>query len=213
MISCVLNPTLIKINKAKKIGNYAITPSYKCNWFCKYCIVDTHNREDPDFEVIKKQINDILPKSFVAISGGEPGLVPKDKLNYIYSALLLKECFIQVNTNGTFFKNCKEFIDSTGYFIYHCSENLTNPIIVPDVPSEKIHYTLVLTNENYKRLDNYIDQYPFLIQLVGADRNKGKTLSIQNGIEIFDKYKHKLTIQSMMGLITRYSKYEEINHI
>ena len=151
--------------------------------------------------------------SFVAITGGEPGVASKEHLNYIYKVLKEKNCIIQVNTNGTFFKTQKELCKITDYFLYHCSENLSEPIYIPDTQNYKIFYTLVITNNSYKRLENYIDKYPIIFQIVGADKNSGEYLNFKNAIKIYQKYKFKITPDSFYGLLTRYSVHETINHI
>jgi len=208
MLECIERK---EITNAKKIGNYSITISYKCNWNCKYCIVDTHNRKEPDFEIIKEKIESIVPGSFVSITGGEPGLVSSDKLRYVFNKLKLKKCFIHVITNGEFFK-LKEFINDVDQFAWHCTENLEDKLILPDIPYNKIEFMLVVTNESYNRLENYIGKYPVIFNIRGADTNGkgGDFLSIKNGIYIFNKYKDKLTITSLMGLLTRFSCYEKI---
>jgi organic radical activating enzyme len=104
--------------------NYVLHITKKCNWFCRYCIVDTHNSEDIYINDILKHIDNIPNNSVVNLSGGEPGILSSDKLNLIFNKLRIKECEININTNGLFFKNHKNLDKYISNYFYHLSEDL-----------------------------------------------------------------------------------------
>lgn len=205
-------PVCSKMQKAKSIGSYTISPSFKCNWHCSYCIVKTHEQEEPDFEKIKKEVQDIPNGAFVSISGGEPGLVSSEKLDWLFEKLLEKQCYIHIITNGEFFKRT-EYLESVDHFAWHCTENLEGPLRFPDINPNKIEFILVLTDKTYKKLGNYMGKYPVVFNIRGADNNGRDKLSLKNAVEVYNKYKDQMTIHSMLGLITRFSKYEKSTFI
>ena len=46
--------------------------TFKCNWSCDYCIMDTHNIKEP--ENILDLVNNIPLNSKGCITAGEPGM-------------------------------------------------------------------------------------------------------------------------------------------
>jgi organic radical activating enzyme len=192
-------------------NSFTLYLTYKCNWFCDYCSEDTHNRNEVTVEDIQRKLSEIPANSDVAITGGEPGILSKDVLKMVFDDLTAKNCFINVNTNGLFFKRHPELCDIPQSFLYHCSEHLTeDELYIPNfIPREKIDFLLVVTDETYKRLDYYIEKYPNIkFLLFGADRvqydnhRAGKGLSRTNGFKVYTKYKDRIHPDSYIHLIT-----------
>lgn len=192
-------------------NTYTLYVTYKCNWFCDYCSEDTHNRNEVTVEDIKRKLAAIPANSDVSITGGEPGVLKTEVLQMIFDDLQAKNCWINVNTNGTFFRRHQELCHIPNSFLYHCSEHLDDDeIYIPDfVDPTKIDFQLVITDDTYHRLDYYIEKYPNIKFLIfGADRvqydkkRTGKGLSRENGFKIYQKYKDRIHPNSYIYLIT-----------
>lgn len=183
-------------------GTYTLYVTYKCNWRCDYCSEDTWNR--PRVDNLQEKLDSIHPNSDVSITGGEPGILPKDIMEDVINQLAEKNCIISVNTNGTFFKRFKYLDDKVDSYLYHCSEQLEDEeIIIPDIDQSKIQYMLVITDDNMDRLEYYVSKYPKINFLVfGADNVIGKGLSRKNGFEISRKFRGRIDEDSHIHLIT-----------
>ena len=192
-------------------NSYTLYLTYKCNWKCDYCSEDTHNRPPVTIEDIQHKLETIPEGGDVAITGGEPGVLTADVLKLVFDNLTAKKCFININTNGTFFKRHPNLCHIPDSFLYHCSEHLEDEeIYIPDfVPQEKILFQLVVTDQTYHRLDYYINKYPNIKFLIyGADsiqyekNRRGTGLSRENGFKIYKEYKDKIHPESYLHLIT-----------
>jgi len=183
-------------------GTYTLYVTYKCNWRCDYCSEDTWNR--PRVNNLQEKLDAIVEGSDVSITGGEPGILPKDIMEDVIRQLKEKKCIINVNTNGTFFKRFKYLDEQVDSYLYHCSEQLEDEeIIIPDIDQNKIQYMLVITDDNMDRLEYYVSKYPNINFLVfGADNVIGKGLSRKNGFEISRKYRGRIDDDSHIHLIT-----------
>lgn len=82
-----------------------ITPI--CNWNCSYCIAGTQRGKYKDFshEQFMKLLDMIKNMDTndgdIVISGGEPGMVRIERLVALFDILIVKDCNIYINTNGT----------------------------------------------------------------------------------------------------------------
>lgn len=198
--------------------SYCIAVTYKCNWFCDYCSEDTHNKSCSR-EELEAKLNEIVPVSDVAVTGGEPGMLDEAGMDFVITELKKKNCYININTNGVFFKKHKKWCNEVDSFLYHCSENLDieEELYIPDfIPLEKITFQLTITDDNVDKLEAYLDKYPDIKFLVfGADEVvfdtwTTKSLSKSNGIKTAMKFKDRLDPDSRINLIAR---CEEVNSI
>mgnify|MGYP000642054616 CR=1 FL=1 len=189
--------------------NYCLMATYKCNWMCDYCITDTHNQNDITNEIILAKLNDIDNDSEVSISGGEPGLIPKERLDMIIASLRAKNCIINVNTNGRFFNKFPDYYNKIDNFYYHVSENMdiNDNIIDVDDPDNKIEHMLVVTDNNMHNLDAFLrryNQYEFTVNAaisVPVNDKAGTKLSKFNAIKIYQKYKDIIHKESALFLL------------
>jgi organic radical activating enzyme len=190
--------------------------TYKCNWFCNYCSEDTHNRNDVTYADIQRKVNEIPAGSDVAITGGEPGTVSKEVMIWVIDQLKAKGCFININTNGTFFKKHRDICHIPDSYLYHCSENLDDEEIwIPEhVDRAKIDFQLVITDDTMDRLEYYVNKYPDIKFLVfGADNVIGKGLSRANGFKIYKEYKDRINPDSYIHLITTCREVNDIQKL
>lgn len=206
----IVGPTMLKkydyIEEGLENPNsYTLYVTYRCNWFCNYCSEDTHNRQDVTIEDLRKKVEALPESSDVAITGGEPGVLSKEVMSWLLKSLKDKNCFINVNTNGTFFKKHRDLCHIPDSFLYHCSEHLDEEEIwIPDnVEKSKIDFQLVITDDTMHRLEYYINKYPDIKFLVfGADNLIGKGLSRSNGFQIYKQFKDRIDPNSHIHLIT-----------
>ena len=107
--------------KIKK--NLYLTITSSCNWDCKWCIAETNlsassgkKRKYNSNLMIKASntLERIPPDKYnsITLTGGEPGLVPKDLLINLLRKGYFNGLTIDINTNGTIFKWFNDYIDA-----------------------------------------------------------------------------------------------------
>ena len=131
----------------------------KCNNKCYHCDIPTI-KSPKNFTVsnLEKVKNLLSNYKNIVITGGEPGILSRNHLDYLFSALPDK---VEVNTNGLFIKK--------GYFMkyysrisrlqYHPVVELTEEIKVPLIDS-KIYYHLPITSKNVTQINDFLIKYP-----------------------------------------------------
>lgn len=188
--------------------NYCLMLTFKCNWFCDFCATDTHTKPEVTFKDIKNKLNIVQNNSEVSISGGEPGLISKDRMKYIISELKKKNAIININTNGTFFKNFSEYHNDIDSYFYHCSEKLDNKVEM--LPFDNIDYMIVVTNDTFPNLEKFlkINEHIKYFHIFGADKYQvngkpGKFLSKINSLKIYTKFKNRIDPESYHYLLER----------
>jgi len=187
---------------------YSVIVTYKCDWRCAYCSADTHTKKSPSFEHIKRIVDDIELNSEVALTGGEPGYAKPEVIEYVIKTLKDKNCHITINTNGAFFKRYPQYCDQVNDFFYHCTEDLNTEkeIFIPE-GDYLIDYMLVVSDENYERLDHFITNYPDIEFLItGADPLivngvMGPSLSRKFALKIIQKYHKQIHPDSVIRLL------------
>lgn len=180
---------------------YELVVTYKCNWNCKYCAVDTHNQKTISNDMILDKISKIQNSSTVTLSGGEVGTMSKDSIIMIINELKKKDCRISLNTNGLFIKKYPELLREFEYILYHCSENLKEIEILPhEFDSSFTQYMIVVSDINFNNLGSFLNKYrDMLFDIVPSTMPEGiklDTLSNKNKIAIFTKYHKHMTDES-----------------
>lgn len=205
------------------IEKFCITSTYKCNWDCPYCIINTHSQNEITNEDLIFKLNEIPKNSEVSISGGEPGLLSKERLDMIINNLKEKNCIIKVNTNGLFFKKYPDYDNLIKGYLYHFSENLNlnEDNFIPDIDKDKISFMLVVNDDNYPRLDEFLKKYKDIRFSIFAavknnSDNKKLILSKKNAFEIFKKYKDIIDKECFSNLLMTcrlLNEYRQMNII
>lgn len=190
---------------------YSIITTRKCNWSCPYCITDTHGHDsDITFDDIKAKLEQIEPNSEVSLSGGEPGLIEPEVIDYIFTELVKKNSDITVLTNGLFFKKYAFKYDKyISDYLYHCSENLDlkDEVLVPiDINPDKIEYMIVVSDNNIHNLEKFLELHPTVETVFSADATMvlgemGHSLSKKNALQIAKKFKNRLNKKSIRYLL------------
>jgi len=162
--------------------------TWTCNWFCDYCCVDTHNRPKLTMEEVRAKLDKIIPGYNVTLSGGEVGTMKRSDIEFILDELEKKNCRPSINTNGMFIKRYKDLLSRFDTILYHCSEDLDldDDIIVD--PELNLQYLLIVTDNNYHKLDAFLAKYPDIeFHLVAATNPEGI-----NGVTLSNKLKHAM---------------------
>ena len=97
-------------------GEIEVETTHMCNWNCPYCAIRVHSLPQITEEELRKKIESIAYGKKVTISGGEPGLLRREIVEWMISELKSKDCTLFLNTNGTFIRN---FPDLLGNFLQH----------------------------------------------------------------------------------------------
>ncbi len=172
---------------------YCIICTWKCNWKCDYCITDTHNHKRLKDQEVLDKVNNVEPNSEVSLSGGEPGFIKPELLEEILTILARKNCVVNVNTNGEFFKRFKPDERISNYF-YHCSEYLTD-YVKPIIEFDNVDYMIVVTDASYKNLSKFVKLNSHLkLHIFGGDKTQvknkpGTSLSKMNALKLYLEYK------------------------
>lgn len=145
-----------------KIRYYELIITYKCNWDCNYCCVNTHSRNEPTN--IFEKIDKIENKSMVTLSGGEPGMMSRKKIKIIINKLIEKECIICLNTNGLFIKKYKDLLKYFDKINYHISQNVDiNDEFILLEAYYNVDYILIVNDNNYKNIELFFKKYPDIL--------------------------------------------------
>lgn len=173
--------------------------TWVCQWHCEYCCVDTHNRPKLPFDEVKAKLDKVTPGYNVTLSGGEPGALKRDQLEYIIEELKKKDCTISINTNGLFIKKYPDLVDQMEEVLYHCSEDINPDDTVLEGDYE---YLLIVTDNNFDRLGPFLEKYPDktfnLVAATNPEGINGPTLSIDNKHKMLKQYHTRMTKQSIM---------------
>jgi organic radical activating enzyme len=164
--------------------------TWVCQWFCDYCCVDTHNRPKLTMDEVKAKLDKIIPGYNVTLSGGEVGTMKRDDILYILDALEAKGCRPSINTNGLFIKRYRDLLPRFDTILYHCSEDLDIDDEIIQDPELDLQYLLIVTDNNFHKLQAFIDKYPHIdFHLVAATNPEGV-----NNVILSPKLKHKMLV-------------------
>jgi organic radical activating enzyme len=179
----------------------------KCNWFCDYCSMDTHNRSI-SFNEVKQIVDNLESNLNVCLTGGEPGLLKSSQMDYIINELKKKNTNIELTTNGMFFKNHSKHLKDINHILYHCTEDMEGEIFIPDnVDLSKVEFMVVVTDKNLKNLKSFLEKYNQIkFRLYKGDEHivngvKGPSLSIKNAINIIREFKNIISEDSPACLL------------
>lgn len=173
--------------------------TYKCNWNCDYCLVDTHNQPDLTFKKVLQDAEEIKANSEVTFSGGEPGLLTKRNLTQLIDILKTKGCVIDILTNGMFIKKHIELIDEFEEVLYHCVEYLGDEIKYPNLNQDKVTYILVVTDRDLSNSSilDMIDNYPHIKFLILPDIRNCRKVNLNMFMNFMKKYADRVHPRTM----------------
>jgi len=139
--------------KEYKEKSYELIITFKCNWYCDYCIVKTHDQNPKPLKEVLREIEEI-PSSVesVTIGGGEPGILSEDDITLIINKLLERGFTIDLLTNGLFLEKYPHLMENIGETFYHCIEDISDPKSFKRYDYKELYYVVVLDKpekENY----------------------------------------------------------------
>ena len=183
----------------------ALITTYKCNWNCAYCIVDTHEKQKKSpissyalFEKAKK----VPAGSEVTLCGGEPGFLKEDQVEELLNLFKQKGCSLGLLTNGLFIKRYPQYLGQFDTVEYHCVESLEDDIEFPDLDQIKFNYLIIVTNENYDQVDGFLDRYPHIKFRIVSNSKRGEELKRYDGFKLLMKNKHRIREDSFSLLFS-----------
>lgn len=172
--------------------------TWVCNWHCEYCCVDTHNRDTLTMDMVKDKLKQIPRGYNVTISGGEPGALKRQDLEYIIEYLENINCVPSINTNGTFLRKYPDLIERFDTILYHCSEdiNVNDKVLEGDYD-----YLLIVTDNNFHKLGDFLDKHKdktfSLVAATNPDNIFNPTLSLENKHKMLKLYHKRMTTESI----------------
>lgn len=189
-------------------NEYTLRFTYKCNWNCSYCAINNLKEKDLiiTHENILNCIKQIPDNSNVTISGGEPGLLEKNKIQLYLDLLKQKNCILFLETNGLFLIKYPEFENYFEKILYHCSSELELPKInLNNLDKSKYNFLLIIHNNNIKFLKSFLDNFPAikfdLIEATYPYEITGPVLSKQNKNILITQFSKSITKDSLKRLL------------
>ena len=101
------------------------------------------------------KVKSIPNRSYVTLSGGEPGMIDRPYVLEIMQILADKSCIVNLNTNGLFLKRYPDIADTFNSIIYHCSEDLDKRIEIFKTRCE-LRYMIVVNDDNFHKLKTFL---------------------------------------------------------
>jgi organic radical activating enzyme len=200
------------------MNEWMLVLTYKCDWHCTYCIMDTHgsHRGLISLDDIKSKLSVVKEGDALQLSGGEPGLAHPKIVDYVMETLVRLKCDISINTNGLFLKRYKKYYNNVDRFLYHCSEylDLDEDIYIPEDPDNKIDYMVTVDDDRISRLEPFLDKYADIsFGVYGADMPYSNmpnrtSLSKMNALKILHKFKDRMNPKYRKYL---YSSCSDVN--
>lgn len=178
--------------------------TWVCNWHCEYCCVDTHKRPTLTMEQVRDKLDRVTPGCIVTLSGGEVGTMKRHDIEYILDSLEAKNCQININTNGLFIKRYRDLCTRFETILYHCSEDLNDDNIIID-NELGLQYLLIVTDNNYPKLDAFLSRYPDIkFNLVAASNPENihnVTLSARLKHHMLARHHNRMTQDSKKRIL------------
>ena len=183
--------------------------TFRCNWFCDYCVADTHNQPERTFDQVLEIVNSVEPGTEVTLSGGEPGLLKRQQLEQVITLLKDKGCPIDLLTNGLFFKRHAPLIKEFGKIHYHCVEYLPGDIEFPNISHDNVIYGLVVTTSNFidGSIHIMINKYPHIKFLLLPDVRSQKKVNLNIMMKFFEQHGGKVHPGSLQEFLTVISRW------
>lgn len=176
---------------------YNVAITRECNWYCSYCLNDTHNCER-SYEEALIHLNRLDNGTNVNLTGGEPGLMTTEELMVMVNILKDKGCFISINTNGEIF-NHPEVVAAVDNIFYHCSMDMDIDDKVNKEHTDITDYMVVVTDDNIHNLKPFIEKHSDIaIEIYPAKKSfvngaAGANLSRKNSLGIIRDFRNYLT--------------------
>jgi organic radical activating enzyme len=175
--------------------------TFKCDWTCEYCLVDTHNQIERPFSEVREDAINIVPGTEVTFAGGETGMLPRRHLVELINILKSKGCDLDLLTNGLFIKKHEPLLEHFNEVWYHCVEYLTDEhsITYPELDQSKFVYILVAIDDDLESgsLARMMDRYPHIKFLVLPDNRRSHRVSLNAFRSFMKTYKDRVHERTM----------------
>ena len=178
--------------------HYSLNTTNKCDWDCKYCIVDVHNQPIKPIEEVLKDLDTVTSKDSLSFAGGEPGMLSKSEVALLFDKLkIINPEHIELLTNGLFIKKHPEFLHLIDSIDYHCVDSLKDEIQFPDLDNEYVEYVIVVTEEEYLLLDEFLERYKNIPKFNIIGSRDVQPMSMKTKLKMVMKYKDRMTDNSL----------------
>ena len=141
---------------------YEINITYKCNWKCSYCSMKDRLFKSINEDEVLSLISSLPNGSCLTLSGGEPGLCRKEYISKLLNTARKKGLRLTLNTNGTFLKRHKEFVNEFEKINLHLDISKSYNI----EKNKKINYVVILTSSNLNDVINFVKQYDIKFDII-----------------------------------------------
>lgn len=186
--------------------NVELPVTYKCDWHCSYCCAFTHDQPDVNFDELIEKAIELPAGTYVSLTGGEPGLLSKTKMNKLIKILKDKDCVIDVLTNGLFIKKHRDLMKYMGKVVYHCLEYLNDGEI--QFPNEDVDYVLIVEPHDLEEnVLKVMDKYPNIrFRLVPTKLIDGDRKMYFKFIKFFKAHSDRLSSLTMKEFVNEMAR-------
>lgn len=125
---------------------YEINVTLACNWKCDYCSMKERLNAKTDWNKIINLAASVPRGSALTISGGEPGLLPRYRINELLGAT--SNLNLMLNTNGEFIKRYPDLVKKFARINLHV--DIGKPIL-----RGSFNYVLIATKTNQAALYDF----------------------------------------------------------
>ena len=176
------------------VSGVELIVTYKCDWDCDYCLIDTHNQPERKYKNVLAEAKDIAPGTEVTFSGGETGLMPRRQLVELINLLEAKNCPLDLLTNGLFIRKHAELLPHFQEVFYHCVEYIGQDIEFPNLDQDKFLYILVVIDRDFvdDRIMDMVRKYPHIKFLVLPDIRRSHKINLNTFMKFLNAHEQHL---------------------
>lgn len=195
-----------------QMKSYELAVTNECNWNCKYCLVDTHNKKPLVINKVIEKIKQLPDNISVTLSGGEPGMLNEEDLLNVIELLESKNCVIDLVTNGLFLFRYEKYTSRVNEVLYHCIEDID--VFLKENKKIKLFdkkphgnfeliYVIVVLFEDFEsgRIQKIIDLYPEIKFMLSPNKLITENKIFNSFLEFIHKNKEKIHERTLSEFI------------
>lgn len=146
-----------------KIPVIQVIPITKCNWNCSYCDIPKIDQKICTYDEFKRGLHlaSLAHSDSINICGGEPGLLPREHLQYLIDKYYNKK-HLSIVTNGQFLKRYPEYTEYFKNILWHLFPEVQYEFKFEFDISDNVWPTIVAHNMNIRSVIEFVKKYNYI---------------------------------------------------